>query len=231
MKALVLSSGGVDSTTALAMAVEEHGKENVTALSIVYGQKHAKEMLRAAKIAEYYGVDFEVMSLNEIYKDNKSCTLLEGNSDMEHKSYAEQQKESETGIVNTYVPFRNGLMIAAAAAKAMGIYPDEEIELYLGAHKDDAAGNAYPDCSKQFTDAMHQAVRSGTGGYVKPFAPFVNMTKAEIVELGLKLKVPYHLTWSCYEGGAKHCGTCGTCIDRKEAFRANGIEDPVEYEE
>lgn len=230
MRAIVLSSGGVDSTTALALAIKDHGAENVTALSIVYGQKHIKEMARAAKIAEYYGVNFESMSLSEIYKGNKSCTLLEGNSNIEHKSYAEQQKESETGIVNTYVPFRNGLMISAAAAKAMGIYPNEEVELYLGAHKDDAAGNAYPDCSKEFTDAIYKAVYSGTGGYIKPFAPFVNMTKADIVRIGLELKVPYHLTWSCYEGGMKHCGTCGTCIDRKEAFKANGVEDPVDYE-
>lgn len=229
MKALVLSSGGVDSTTALAMAIDEHGKDNVTALCVVYGQKHAKEMLCSAKIAEYYGVDFKIMDLREIYKDNTSCTLLVGNSDMEHKSYAEQQKESETGIVNTYVPFRNGLMIAAAAAKAMGIYPNEEVELYLGAHRDDAAGNAYPDCSEGFTEAMYNAVTLGTGGFVKPFAPFVKMTKAEIVQLGLKLEVPYNMTWSCYEGYDKQCGTCGTCIDRKQAFMANGIEDPVEY--
>lgn len=231
MKALVLSSGGVDSTTALAMAIKEHGEENVTALCITYGQKHSKEILRSEKIAEYYGIDFRIMDLSEIYKDNTSCTLLDGNSDMEHKSYVEQQKESETGIVNTYVPFRNGLMIAAAAAKAMGIYPNEEIELYLGAHKDDAAGNAYPDCSEKFTEAIYKAVLYGTGGYVKPFAPFVKMSKADIVKIGLELKVPYHLTWSCYEGGSKQCGTCGTCIDRKQAFMANGVEDPVGYME
>ena len=111
------------------------------------------------------------------------------------------------------------------------LYPDEEIELYLGAHKDDAAGNAYPDCSEEFTNFMYKAVYTGTGGYVKPIAPFVRMTKADIVKFGLECNVPYHLTWSCYEGGAKHCGTCGTCIDRKEAFKANAIEDPVEYME
>lgn len=231
MKALVLSSGGVDSTTALAMAVKKHGKENVTALSVTYGQKHSKEMLCSAKIADYYGVDYRIMDLKEIYKDNTSCTLLEGNSDMEHKSYAEQQLESKTGIVNTYVPFRNGLMIAGAVAKAMGIYPDEEIELYLGAHSDDAAGNAYPDCSEEFTSAIYKAVYAGTGGYVKPIAPFVGMRKADIVKIGLELNVPYELTWSCYEGGEKQCGTCGTCIDRKKAFAENEVEDPAGYME
>lgn len=231
MKALVLSSGGVDSTTALALAVKEHGKDNVTALAVTYGQKHSKEMLSAAKIADYYEVNFLVMDLSEIYKDNKSCTLLEGNADIEHKSYAEQQKDSETGIVNTYVPFRNGLMIAAAAAKAMGIYPNEQVELYLGAHSDDAAGSAYPDCSEEFANYIYKAVYAGTGEYVIPSAPFVEMTKADIIKLGLELGVPYELTWSCYEGGLKHCGTCGTCIDRKNAFKANNVVDPTDYEE
>lgn len=230
MKAVVLSSGGVDSTTALAMAIEKYGKENVTSLSVTYGQKHSKELIAAMNIADYYGVKHKEMNLYGIYQDNKSCTLLAGNGDIEHKSYAEQQKESDTGIVSTYVPFRNGAMIANAAAKAMGIYPGEQIVLYLGAHADDAAGNAYPDCSKEFTDAMYQAVKYGTGGFVTCEAPFVGKHKADIVKIGLELKVPYELTWSCYEGGEKQCGTCGTCIDRKAAFEANGVKDPVEYE-
>ena len=230
MKAVVLSSGGVDSTTCLALAIEKYGKENVTALSVTYGQKHTKEIVCAASIAEYYGCNFSTLNLKEVFEGNKSCTLLNGNKDVEHKSYAEQQKESKTGIVNTYVPFRNGLMMSAAASKAMGLYPNEEIELYLGAHADDAAGDAYPDCSKQFTDAMYQAILLGTGGFVKPIAPFVGMHKADIVKKGLELNVPYNLTWSCYEGGEKQCGTCGTCIDRKAAFEANGVKDPVEYE-
>lgn len=231
MKAVVLSSGGVDSTTALALAIDKYGKENVTSLSVTYGQKHSKELIAAKNIADYYGVEHKEMNLYNIYMDNKSCTLLAGNGDMEHKSYAEQQKESETGIVNTYVPFRNGAMIANAAAMAMGIYPNEEIVLYLGAHSDDAAGNAYPDCSKEFTDAMYQAVNFGTGGFVKCEAPFVGIHKSDIVKIGLELNVPYELTWSCYEGGETQCGTCGTCIDRKKAFEANGVEDPVPYME
>ena len=231
MKAVVLSSGGVDSTTALAMAIDKYGKDNVTSLSVTYGQKHSKELIKAKEIAEYYGVDHKEMNLYNIYMDNKSCTLLAGNADMEHKSYAEQQEESKTGIVNTYVPFRNGAMIANAAAMAMGIYPDEQIVLYLGAHADDAAGNAYPDCSKDFTDAMYKAVRYGTGGFVTCEAPFVGLHKADIVKIGLELNVPYELTWSCYEGGEVQCGTCGTCIDRKKAFEANGVTDPVPYKE
>lgn len=231
MKAVVLSSGGIDSTTALALAIQKYGKDNVTSLSVTYGQKHNKELKCAENIANYYGINHVVMDLTEVFRGNTICTLLQGNADMEHKSYAEQQKESKTGIVNTYVPFRNGLMISAAASKALGIYPDEEIVLYLGAHSDDAAGNAYPDCSKEFTDAMYLAVKYGTGGFVTCEAPFVNLHKADIVKIGLELNVPYELTWSCYEGKEKQCGTCGTCIDRKKAFELNGVEDPVEYEE
>ena len=97
MKAVVLSSGGVDSTTALALAIDKYGKENVTSLSVTYGQKHSKELIAAKNIADYYGVEHKEMNLYNIYIDNKSCTLLAGNGDMEHKSYAEQQKESEIG--------------------------------------------------------------------------------------------------------------------------------------
>lgn len=95
--------------------------------------------------------------------------------------------------------------------------------IYYGAHADDAAGNAYPDCSSAFNDAMGQAIYLGSGNQVRIEAPFVNWTKAKVVGEGLRLKVPYELTWSCYEGGDKPCGVCGTCRDRAEAFRANGV--------
>lgn len=231
MKAIVLSSGGVDSTTALALAIEKHGASNVSTLSVTYGQKHQKELECAEKIANYYGVNHSVIDLTSIYANNSTCTLIQGNGEIEHESYAKQQENSETGIVNTYVPFRNGLIIAVATALAMNEYPNCEVELYLGAHADDATGNAYPDCSEAFTTAMYEAVKQGTGNFVKPLAPFVNMTKAQVVKKGLELNVPYELTWSCYEGQEYQCGTCGTCIDRKEAFRLNGVEDPVPYKD
>ena len=99
--------------------------------------------------------------------------------------------------------------------------------LYYGAHADDAAGNAYPDCSSAFHNAISDAIYIGSGNQLKVEAPFVNMTKAEVVKKGLGLKVPYELTWSCYEGKEKPCMVCGTCIDRAEAFRLNGIKDPL----
>ena len=99
--------------------------------------------------------------------------------------------------------------------------------IYYGAHSDDAAGNAYPDCSEVFKNAMNQAIYEGSGRQLRVEAPFVNLTKADVVKKGLELNVPYELTWSCYEGGEKPCGKCGTCIDRAKAFAANGVADPA----
>ena len=126
--------------------------------------------------------------------------------------------------MSTYVPFRNGLFLSSAAAialsKGCGV-------IYYGAHSDDAAGNAYPDCSEVFNNAMNKAIYEGSGKQLRIEAPFVSMTKADVVKKGMELKVPYELTWSCYEGGDKPCGKCGTCLDRKAAFEKNGLTDPI----
>jgi 7-cyano-7-deazaguanine synthase len=228
MKALVLFSGGVDSTTCLALAIDRYGKNNVTALSVSYGQKHSKEVEAADKIAKYYDVELIKLDLSEMFKFSDCSLLQHSDKEVPHESYAEQIKETSGSPVSTYVPFRNGLFLASAASIALS--KDCGVILY-GAHADDAAGNAYPDCSKVFNDAMNTAVWEGSGRQVKIEAPFVGMNKAGVVKTGLALKVPYELTWSCYEGHDKPCGKCGTCIDRKAAFEANGTTDPLEYEE
>lgn len=228
MKVAVLLSGGVDSTTCLAMAVKEYGTENVTALNIHYGQKHAKELECAAKLAKYYGVSYRLLDLSSVFTLS-NCSLLTHSSDkIIHESYAEQLKEiGGEGTVSTYVPFRNGLMLSAAASLAQSV---GATEIWYGAHMDDAAGHAYPDCTTEFVEAMKTAIYEGTGKEIILKAPFINSNKAGIVKKGLELKVPYEMTWSCYEGGDKPCGTCGTCIDRQKAFTANGVRDPLEYE-
>lgn len=99
--------------------------------------------------------------------------------------------------------------------------------IYYGAHSDDAAGFAYPDCSPIFNHVMNEAIWEGSGHQLRIEAPFVNLTKADVVRIGLELKVPYELTWSCYEGGNNPCGKCGTCIDRAAAFQANHTSDPA----
>ena len=224
MKALVLLSGGVDSATCLALAVKTYGAEEVLALAVWYGQKHKKELDYSKKLADYYQVAFKTLNLSVIFADS-DCSLLAQNAETEipKETYAEQLKASEGKPVSTYVPFRNGLFLSSAASIALS-YGCEVI--YYGAHNDDAAGNAYPDCSEAFNQAMNQAVYLGSGNQLKIYAPFVNLTKADVVKKGLTLKVPYELTWSCYEGGETPCGVCGTCRDRARAFAENGIQDP-----
>ncbi len=224
MKALVLLSGGLDSATCLALAVKEYGKENVIALSVSYGQKHTKEIEAAEKIAKYYGVEKMELDLSLIFKFS-NCSLLSGSDEeIPHESYAEQLKETDGKPVSTYVPFRNGLFLSSAAAMALS---RECSVIYYGAHSDDAAGSAYPDCSEVFNNAMNTAIYEGSGRQLKIKVPFVGMTKADVVKMGMELKVPYELTWSCYEGNDKPCGKCGTCIDRAKAFEVNGISDPA----
>ena len=228
-KAIVLSSGGVDSTTCVSIAVQDLGKENVTTVSVYYGQKHSKELECAAKIAEYYGVDHKVIDLSKTgIMDDSNCPLLAGSTEeIRHESYADQIAHDGEGMVRTYVPFRNGLMLSSIAALAMAKYPEDEVDIYIGAHADDAAGNAYADCSEEFTDTIGKAINIWTYNKVHLKAPLVNMNKAGVVKKGLELGTPYELTWSCYEGGDKPCGTCGTCIDRAAAFAANGVKDPA----
>lgn len=223
-KAIVLFSGGLDSTTCLAMAIDKYGKDNVIALSVYYGQRHKREIESAKNVVDYYKVKHISYDLREIFKDSK-CSLLEmSNEDIPEESYEGQLKKTEGKPVTTYVPFRNGLFLSVATTLAL-IHDCQVI--YYGAHKDDSAGNAYPDCSEEFNENIGKAIYEGTGRQVKLYAPFINKNKADVVAKGLDLKVPYELTWSCYEGGEEPCGKCGTCIDRQKAFEKNGVDDPL----
>ena len=229
-KVVVLSSGGVDSTTCVGIAVDKYGKENVVTASLFYGQKHSKELECAKKIADYYGVKHIEKDISTVMEYSNCSLLSQSTDDIIRKSYAEQIAENGEGRVSTYVPFRNGLLLSIATAIADSLFPGEDVDIYYGAHADDAAGEAYADCSIEFVEAINKAINIGTYRKINVVAPFVNMNKSQVVATGLKLNVPYELTWSCYVGGEKACGTCGTCIDRKEAFRLNGVEDPIEYE-
>ena len=230
--AVVLNSGGVDSTTAVGLAVHEYGKENVITVSAYYGQKHSVELECATNVAKYYGVKHMEIDLSKIFAYSNCPLLANSTEEIRHESYADQIAEDGEGMVRTYVPFRNGLLLSSVAAIAMSLVedkPDTTATIFLGANADDAAGEAYADCSPEFTQTMNDAIIIGTYHKVSVKAPFVNMTKAQIVGLGLKLGVPYELTHSCYEGERPCCGTCGTCIDRINAFKANGAVDPVPY--
>lgn len=226
-KALVLSSGGVDSTTCLGLAVHELGAANVVSVSMFYGQKHKKELEAARKLAEYYNVQHYELDLSVVFAQSNCSLLSHSTQEVPEGDYADQIDRSDDGMVATYVPFRNGMFLSAAASLASSLFPDEEVTIYIGAHADDAAGNAYADCSENFIDSMNDAIFIGTYKKVSIKAPFVNSDKAEVVSKGLELKVPYQYTWSCYKGGDKPCGVCGTCIDRAKAFEANNAVDPA----
>lgn len=224
MRVMVLSSGGIDSTTCMGMAVEKYGSENVTALSISYGQKHTKEIKSAKAVSEYYHVEFIELDLSKMFEFSDCSLLSHSDKEIPKESYSEQLAKTKGKPVSTYVPFRNGLFLSSAASIA--ISKGCEI-IFYGAHSDDSAGNAYPDCSDIFNNAMNMAIYEGSGKQLHVEAPFINMTKADVVKKGIELRVPYELTWSCYEGGEKPCGVCGTCIDRIRAFELNGIKDPI----
>ncbi|MBQ7564827.1 MAG: 7-cyano-7-deazaguanine synthase QueC [Lachnospiraceae bacterium] len=227
MKALVLFSGGLDSSVCLALAVKEYGAGEVLALSIFYGQKHRKELEASEKLAAYYGVKRITLDLGEIFKGS-SCTLLEGSEqEIPHEEYGEQLAKTNWAPVSTYVPFRNGLFLSSAAAIALSSGCEV---IYYGAHADDAAGNAYPDTSVEFNSAIADAIHIGSGKALRIAAPFIGRSKSSVVAAGKELGVPFEMTWSCYEGQEKACGICGTCLDRIRAFKENGLTDPIEYE-
>lgn len=224
MKAVVLVSGGIDSTTCLAHAVAVHGADQVLALTMHYGQKHERELQSAGAVAKHYGVKHLIKDLSSVFTFSNSPLLKHSSEEVPHGSYDDAVTREEDGMSKTYVPYRNGLFLSYAAAIAYSVGASE---VYYGAHADDAAGNAYPDCTKEFYAAQSRAIFEGTGDKVMMHAPLIHMNKAQVVGWGLKMDAPYELTWSCYEGKDKPCGKCGTCVDRLRAFEANGATDPT----
>lgn len=228
-KAVVLCSGGLDSATCLSLAIKEFGTNNVIAVSIIYGQRHSKELEYADKLCVHYGVPHEIIDFthSNIF-DKSDCTLLTASDrTIPEGDYKSQIDKDENGKVSTYVPFRNGLFLSAIASFAMSCFPDDKCYIYIGAHADDSAGNAYADCSVEFIQDMNSAIQKGTYSQVSVVAPFITFSKAEVVKTGISLNTPYELTWSCYAGEEVPCGKCGTCIDRAKAFALNGIKDPA----
>lgn len=214
-KSLIILSGGMDSVTLLY----DRKDEIAVAVTFDYGSNHNKREEEFAKYhCEKLGIEHIIIPLTFIHDYFKS-SLLEGSSAIPDGHYEDETMKS------TVVPFRNGIMLSVAC----GITESRELEKVLIAnHFGDHA--IYPDCRKGFIDAMSEAMRNGTYKGITIDAPYTNITKTDIAKIGKSLGIDYSKTYSCYKGGEKHCGKCGTCVERKEALRDAGIEDPTEYE-
>jgi len=221
MRAVVLLSGGLDSSTVLAMALDM-GYE-VYALSFDYGQRHLKELKSAKKIAEYYKVPHKIIRIDLRQIGGSALT-----DDVEVPERGIEEIKDEIPI--TYVPARNTILLSYALAYAEVIDADA---IFYGANAIDYSG--YPDCRPEYVEAFEHMANLGTkrgaeGRPIKIIAPIIHMTKAEIIKKGMELGVPYELTWSCYRGGEKACGRCDSCLLRLKGFMEAGYEDPLEYE-
>lgn len=215
-KAVVLVSGGLDSVTALYDSIPR--LEVIRGLSFDYGSKHNhKELVEAAYHCDRLGVEHLVIDLQFVGKLFQS-DLLKNGGDIPDGHYEEETMKA------TVVPFRNGIMLAIAAGLAESIGANG---LVVAAHAGDHA--IYPDCREPFMQAMSEAIKLGTYAGIELRRPFIALTKAEIVQRAQELKVDLSHTWSCYKGGEIHCGTCGTCSERREAFLLAGIPDPTTY--
>jgi 7-cyano-7-deazaguanine synthase len=214
MKAVLILSGGVDSTTLLYKMLDEGYQ--VQALTFNYAQRHRKEIDCARWIADRLGIPHQVIDLRSVFESLGDSALL-GGKDVPKCHYTEEAAKQ------TIVPNRNMIFLSVAAGYAEA---REIPEVFYAAHRNDST--IYPDCRAEFVEALVPAIRLATAWHpVELKAPFVNMTKAEIVRLGLRLKVPYERTWSCYRGEEKPCRSCPTCIEREEAFALGGSTDPL----
>lgn len=215
-RALVLLSGGMDSVTALYWAHTHH--EVAGTLSFHYGSKHNdREIAFAAWHSARLQVKHDTVSLPFI-NDLFTSDLLQSGGDIPDGHY------EEDSMKRTVVPFRNGIMLAIACGVAESRYAEL---LVIAAHSGDHA--IYPDCREPFMQAMATAMCEGTYARIELSRPFIHSDKAAIARLGSDLGVDFSQTWSCYKGGATHCGTCGTCVERREAFANAGIPDPTVY--
>lgn len=213
---VIIVSGGMDSITLL------YDKKDEIALGISfdYGSNHnAKEIPFAEMHCKRLGIKHITINLDFMHKYFKS-SLLQGAEAIPEGHYADENMKS------TVVPFRNGIMLSIA----IGIAESNQLKKVLIAnHGGDHT--IYPDCRPQFIQAIDAAANAGTFVNVRVEAPYTNITKGDIARIGKRLGLDYTETWSCYKGGEKHCGKCGTCIERKEALQEAGIHDATEYEE
>jgi len=226
MKVVVLLSGGMDSCTAMAQARAD-GAEELVGVSVQYGSLHqAAETSAACQIADWYKAAHRIVQLPGIFQDADSALM--GNRPMPHMSY--QEIDDQQGPSPTVVPFRNASLISIATTIAI---VEKAKYVYVGMHSEDAHNFAYPDCTPEFLGSMAAAVYVGSYHEVMLQFPFIWMSKVDVCMRAMDLSAPLDLTWSCYNPvqstPIQQCGRCPTCVERINAFRVNGIMDPVPY--
>lgn len=213
-RVVTLLSGGIDSSTLVYHLAQDY---DVWALTILYGQKHAKELEAAMKISRLVCSKHEFLDLSTLQPLLRSA-LTTKELEVPDGHYAEESMKI------TVVPCRNLLFLTCAAAWALS---NGITKIAYAAHAGDHP--IYPDCRSSFVQKTRDVLKE-YNSEIEIIAPFVHISKAAIVGIGLALDVPYGLTWSCYKGNEKACGVCGTCTERLESFEVNGIEDPLDYE-
>lgn len=216
MKAVVLFSGGLDSTVLVHHLLQE--KADLKLLSIDYGQRHHKEIISSTQIAESLGVPHFLLSLPSLGQLLGGSALTDQEISLPEGHYAEESMKA------TVVPNRNMILLSLAAGHAISLKYDT---VAYAAHAGDHT--IYPDCRPEFADSMARALTLADWSSINLLRPFVHWSKADLVRHGKKLGVPFEKTWSCYAGGDVHCGKCGTCVERKEAFKLVGLSDPTQY--
>jgi 7-cyano-7-deazaguanine synthase len=220
-RAVAIVSGGMDSVS-LAYLLDSEGYE-LHLLSVDYGQRHKKEISYAKRCAERLGASFDIADISQVGR-LLSGSALTDDVEVPHGHYAAEN------MAVTVVPNRNAIMLSIAYGVAVA---QRATLVACAVHAGDHY--VYPDCRPGFVEAFDQMQKEAVEGFGAPdlrlYAPFVEKTKAQIVEIGSALGVPYEDTWSCYEGGEVHCGLCGTCNERKEAFQLTGVPDPTKYRE
>lgn len=222
MKAVVIASGGMDSST-LAHLYKNDGYELIL-VGFDYGQRHVKELQSLHALGLVLNAEVRIIDLSNLASSLHGSSLTSSDVDVPDGHYAEETMKK------TVVPNRNAIMLSIAA----GIAVAENAEVIAtGVHGGDHF--IYPDCRPDFIRAIGAAIQFGNEGFgnekLRLEAPFLMKTKADIASLGDSLHVDHSLTWSCYKGGEKHCGRCGTCVERIEAFLEAGVEDPTDYED